>query len=119
MSDTSMRKLPIVVLTMSIASVANAQEDRTGSPYFFVRDQRSADALPLKETGAKVSIAGVIAHVRVHQIYQNEGSEPIEAIYVFPGSTRAAVFGMEMKIGERTIVAEIAKKADARAKYER
>ena len=52
-----------------------------------------------------------IAHVHVTQVYQNTGTTPIEAIYFFPGSTRSAVFGMKMTIGERTIVAKINKKA--------
>jgi Ca-activated chloride channel homolog len=99
---------------------AFADTDRAGSPYFqVVSDQPGTDRLPLEETSAKVDIAGVIAKVEVTQVYQNEGSRPIEAIYVFPGSTRSAVFGMEMTIGERRIVAKIEKRDQARAMYER
>jgi Ca-activated chloride channel family protein len=76
------------------------------------------DQLPLKSTSAKVSIAGVIADVKVTQVYKNEGKRPLEAIYVFPGSTRAAVYAMKMTIGERTIVAKIREKEQARAEYE-
>jgi len=39
-----------------------------------------------------VNIAGVIADVKVTQVYKNEGTNPLEAIYVFPASTRAAVY---------------------------
>ena len=67
--------------------------DKTESPYFFVQsDDPDAEALPLKSTSAEVNIAGVIADVKVKQVYKNEGTKPIEAIYVFPGSTRAAVY---------------------------
>ncbi len=120
----SMRKLLVLLSVLSALPMLSpsrataAGEDRTESPYFYVADQKAAEALPLQETRAKVSIAGVIARVRVTQVYVNEGGQPIEAVYVFPGSTRAAVFGMEMKIGDRTIVAEIAKTKDARARYE-
>ena len=38
------------------------------------------EALPLKETSADVSIAGVIAHVKVHQLFENTGRNPIEAV---------------------------------------
>ena len=51
------------------------------------------ERLPLKETSAEVEIAGVIAKVKVHQVFENLGTKPIEAIYVFPASTRAAVHG--------------------------
>ncbi len=75
--------------------------------------------MPLLSTEAKVDIAGVIANVRVTQVYKNEGKKPIEAIYIFPASTRAAVYGMKMTIGKRTIVANIEKRAEARAQYEK
>ncbi|HPT15549.1 MAG TPA: VIT domain-containing protein, partial [Bacteroidales bacterium] len=93
--------------------------DKTLSPYFFVKsDDPSLDQLPLKATSAQVNIAGVIADVAVTQEYANEGKRPIEAIYIFPASTRAAVYSMKMTIGERTIVAKIAEKEQARKDYE-
>jgi len=93
--------------------------DRTLSPYFFVRsDDPSTDRLPLKSTSAEVNISGVIADVRVTQVYKNEGEKPLEAIYIFPASIRAAVYGMKMQIGERTIEAKIKKRDEARKEYE-
>jgi Ca-activated chloride channel family protein len=56
--------------------------------------------------------------VVVTQVYKNEGKRPIEAVYVFPASTRAAVYAMKMTIGERVITAKIAKREDARSEYE-
>lgn len=94
-------------------------QDRTLSPYFFVKsDDPELDQLPLKSTSAHVRISGVIADVGVTQIYQNEGKRPIEAIYIFPASTRAAVYRMKMTIGERSIIARIATRDDARREYE-
>jgi Ca-activated chloride channel family protein len=93
--------------------------DRTGSPYFWVKGGDAAvDGLPLKSTSAKVDIAGVIAQVTVTQVYKNTGSKTLEAIYVFPGSTRAAVHAMRMKVGERTIDAKVKERGQARADYE-
>ena len=46
--------------------------------------------IPLKSTSAQVNIAGVIADVTITQEYQNNSKQAIEAIYVFPASTRAA-----------------------------
>ncbi|MCB9230882.1 MAG: VWA domain-containing protein [Bacteroidia bacterium] len=93
--------------------------DKTLSPYFEVKsDDPRVDALPLKSTSAEVNIAGVIADVTVTQVYKNEGKSALEAIYVFPASTKAAVYGMKMQIGERTIIANIREKNQARAEYE-
>jgi Ca-activated chloride channel family protein len=94
-------------------------EDKTLSPYFFVKsDDPDLDQLPLKSTSAHVRISGVIADVAVTQVYKNEGKRPIEAIYIFPASRRAAVYAMKMRIGERTLIAKIAKREDARREYE-
>ncbi|MBN1612962.1 MAG: VWA domain-containing protein [Deltaproteobacteria bacterium] len=95
-------------------------DDRTLSPYFFLNsDENGLDQLPLKSTTADVRIAGVIADVAVTQVYRNEGKRPLEALYVFPASTRAAVYGMKMTIGERVIEAKIGKRDEARQQYER
>jgi Ca-activated chloride channel family protein len=76
------------------------------------------DQLPLKNTFADVNIAGVIADVRVVQVYKNEGNSILEAVYIFPASTRAAVYDMKMTIGERVIKAKIKKRNEARQEYE-
>jgi len=94
-------------------------EDRTLSPYFFVNsDNPDTDRLPLKSTSAAATISGVIADVLVTQVYKNDGKKPLEAIYVFPASTRAVVYGMKMTIGKRVIEAKIKKRDEARREYE-
>jgi Ca-activated chloride channel family protein len=113
-----------VLLTVPIFGIygqtmENMDADKTLSPYFFVKsDDPDLDQLPLKNTYADVNIAGVIADVQVVQVYKNEGKSVLEAIYVFPASTRAAVYDMTMTIGERVIRANIKKKKDARQEYE-
>lgn len=93
--------------------------NKTLSPYFLVKsDNPESENFPLLETKADVKVSGVIADVTVTQVYKNDGKKPIEAIYTFPASTRAAVYGLKMKIGERTIIAKIDKKEDARKSYE-
>ena len=114
----------MVVLGLTLASVASAglseaPEDKTLSPYFAVKsDDPTTDRLPLLSTTAAVDIAGVIADVHVTQVYKNDGKRPIEAIYTFPASTRAAVYAMKMTIGDRTIVARIREREQARQDYE-
>ncbi|WNJ21594.1 SusC/RagA family TonB-linked outer membrane protein [Pontibacter sp. G13] len=115
------RTLIVSLLLLVAARVphAFAQEDRTLAPYFHVQsDDPSLDALPLKHTEAAVDIAGVIADVRIRQIYQNEGTRPISATYLFPGSTRAALYGLTMQVGDRRIRAEIQERQQARKTYE-
>jgi len=93
--------------------------EKTLAPYFFIPGgDEGVDRLPLKSTHALVTIAGVIAEVTVTQVYRNEGKNPIEATYVFPASTRAAVNGLKMTIGARVIEAKIRKRDQARLEYE-
>ena len=107
------------VSTIEYSPERESDPDKTLSPYFFVKsDNPEIDQLPLKATSTVVNIAGVIADVRVIQEYANEGKSIIEAIYVFPASTRAAVYSMKMTIGERIIEAKIAEREQARRDYE-
>jgi Ca-activated chloride channel family protein len=118
--QTLLPQLPGSGLTQEqYSETRDSDSDKTLSPYFFVKSNNSnPDQLPLKATSANVNIAGVIADVGVTQEYANEGINPIEAIYVFPASTRAAVYSMKMTIGERTIVAKISERDKARQDYE-
>jgi Ca-activated chloride channel family protein len=101
-----------------------AQEDRpaaekTLSPYFFIDGGDPAvDRLPLKDTRVDVAISGVIADVTVRQIYENRGERPLHARYVFPASTRAAVYGMTMTVGNVRIVATIKEREQAKHDFD-
>ena len=96
------------------------RKPRTLAPYFFVENGDPAvDQVPLESTAVDVVVSGVIANVRVRQVYVNRGSRPIHARYVFPGSTRAAVHGMTMTIGDRRVVARIQERDAALATYEK
>ena len=70
--------------------------DRTLAPYFAVAGDANTERLPLKETSADVTIAGVIARVKVHQVFANDGARADRGDLRFPASTRAAVHGMRM-----------------------
>ena len=106
-----------------LSPLARAQDGndapaKAESPYFFVKGaQPGVDALPLKSTDVQVNISGVIADVVVTQRYKNEGAVPIEAKYLFPGSTRAAVNGMNVRVGDRLITAQIREKRQAQVEY--
>jgi hypothetical protein len=109
-----------LLLLCSLTAFAQQEPaDKTLSPYFMVKGAaKGVDALPLKNTSAKVNIAGVIADVAVTQTYVNTGTQTLECVYVFPGSTQAAVYGLTMRIGQRTVKAKIAEREKARAQYE-
>lgn len=116
-----MKKLMLILMTvLPNLGVLMAQHEgaNNGSPYFLVLNEDSSiDQFSLEGTKVNVNIAGFVADVEVTQRYSNDGEVPIEAIYVFPSSTRSAVYQMQMKIGERIIEAEIKEKQRAKQEY--
>jgi Ca-activated chloride channel family protein len=104
---------------LSAASPAAAESP--SAPYFQIvgsSDERPNEQMPLKSSAAKVGIDGTIARVRLTQKCANFGSVPIEGIYVFPASTRAAVRGMTLTTGGRVIAARVKESVKAKAEYE-
>lgn len=96
-----------------------AQEDKTGAPYFIVQGKDLQGAsFPLTHVAAEVQIVGIIADVTIRQVYQNKSTQTLEAIYVFPASTKAAVYAMQMQVGKERIQAKIKEKQEARNTYE-
>lgn len=111
--------LALASVTLISASESTGANDKTLSPYFQIKGgESSAEAMPLKSTDVKVTITGVIADVCVTQTYGNASGVPLEATYVFPGSIRAAVHGMQMTIGDRVLKAKVQPRAEARRNYE-
>jgi Ca-activated chloride channel homolog len=113
-----MLRWPIAIgmLFFALQAVAAAPE-HTQAPYLTVVGER-VEHLPLASTQVDVLVAGVIADVTVKQVYENRGNVPVEALYVFPGSPRAAVYALTMKVGDRLIKAHVAEKQEARETYE-
>lgn len=127
----------VAALAAPLRSLAAASEctgtgsaDRTLSPYFWVKPSTAtagsdaaapehADPLPLKSTRVEATIAGVFANVKVTQHYSNTGSVALEAVYIFPGSTRAAVHGLTLQVGDRRLEAKTKERGEARRTYEK
>ncbi len=120
-STSRLAMLLVLLLTLDFAAAATGEANTSPlSPYFFIEgDDSGVERLPLKKTHTDVKLNGYMAHVVVTQIYRNQGTAPINATYIFPGSTRAAVNGMTMTIGERRIVAKIKEKQEAKKTFEK
>lgn len=79
---------------------------------------KSLGACPLKNTNVQAEISGFLSRVKVTQEFENNFSEKIEAVYVFPLPNNAAVDDMTMRIGERVVRGKILKREEAREVYE-
>jgi len=116
--------LVLIFLVFTVPALAAptgepADANKILSPYFFIDGGNpGVEAFPLKSTTVTANITGVIADVTVTQIYENRGESPIHAKYVFPGSTRAAVHGMRIRVGNKAVVAKIQERKKAAQEFE-
>ncbi|HJZ84613.1 MAG TPA: TonB family protein [Polyangia bacterium] len=119
-----MRLLPValsaVVLGVSSAWAAGAASPAAGAVTegkLATRDGKEVIDVPLKHTEVKVHIAGYLADVEVAQTFQNPYPRKIEAVYLFPLPTGAAVSEMEIVSSGRTWKGLIKRKQDAKRIY--
>ena len=76
------------------------------------------DPVPLIHTDVALDVRGLVASATVTQQYANSSTEPIEAIYIFPLPHDAAVYDMEIRIGNRVIRSVIREREEAKRVYE-
>jgi len=76
------------------------------------------ESIPLLHTDVALDVRGLVAAATVTQQYANSSNEPIEAVYVFPLPHDAAVYDMEVRVGNRVIRSVIREREEARQVYE-
>ncbi len=82
-------------------------------------EQGKNQVFPLKNTSVKAQVSGNVSRVEVTQTFENPFENPLEAVYVFPLPDEAAVYDMEIRIGDRLIKGSIKKREEAQEIYER
>lgn len=74
--------------------------------------------LPLAGLHVKGQVLGSVIDVELRQTFQNTGTEPIEAVYIFPLPGAAAVYSFELKVAERLVAGEVQERHSARQAYQ-
>src|SRR6185437_8486715 len=74
--------------------------------------------VPLVHTDAALDIRGLVASATVTQQYVNSSTQPIEAVYIFPLPHDAAVYDMEIRVGNRVIHSVVKEREEAKKTYE-
>ncbi len=117
----SLRLAMILALSL-VACLARADDATQPTDSGALAAQRAdgtpLGACPLEHTDVAAEISGFVARVVVTQTFANPFPEPVEAVYTFPLSERAAVDDMTMRTGTRVIHGEIQRREDARRTYE-
>ncbi len=81
-------------------------------------DGRERGIFPLAHTDIVAMVSGDVSEVSVRQTFHNPYTARIDAVYVFPLPDDAAVDELTMRVGLRTIRAEVRPRAEARARYD-
>ncbi len=99
------------------ATGAWAEEDPGGQMRAIV--DGAEVSLPLLKTDIDAQINGDLATVTVRQIFENPTRTPLNATYLFPLNTGAAVHAMTMQVGDEMIEAVIQEKQQAQATFDK
>lgn len=117
--------LPLAVLIAGSTAPAYSQSSerelpQVGEGSLLYRSPVSGryETVPLLHTDVALDVRGPGAAATVTQQYANSSSQPIEAMYVFPLPHDAAVYDMEIHIGNRIIRSTIRERAEAKRVYE-
>jgi Ca-activated chloride channel homolog len=80
----------------------------------------SADptTLPLKGLALRCETAGGLSRVVLEQTFANASAQPLHVVYKLPLPADGAVSGFKFRVGDRTIVGEVDRKAAARERFE-
>jgi Ca-activated chloride channel family protein len=119
----------LIVLTLLILTAIPVVEAQTpdnnappqvgeGSLLFRSPVSGRFESVPLLHTDAVLDVRGLVVAATVTQQYANSSTAPIEAVYVFPLPHDAAVYDMEIHIGNRVIRSVIREREEAKRVYE-
>jgi Ca-activated chloride channel family protein len=120
------RTIFVTLLALSIAiaaRIAEGQSENTPAPGEGCLQYKSAttgrlETIPLVHTDVALDIRGLVSSATVTQQYVNSSSDPIEAVYIFPLPHDAAVYDMEIRIGNRVIHSVVREREEAKRVYE-
>jgi Ca-activated chloride channel family protein len=112
------------ILSGSVSGGQGGQDDKAapcvseGALLYRLPSSGRYESVPLVHTDVALDVRGLVAAATVTQQYVNSSAEPIEAVYVFPLPHDAAVYDMEIRIGNRLIRSMIREREEAKRVYE-
>ena len=109
--------LATLLMLLLIVRVETARADEAFYGIEFGAGPAALKAVAL-DTGIDVEVTGLVARIRVSQLFRNTGPDWAEAVYRFPLPEGAAVDRLLVEAGGRVLQGEIREKSDARRTYQ-
>ncbi|MDJ1170522.1 VIT domain-containing protein [Roseofilum sp. BLCC_M154] len=103
---------------MQAANPMQPPADSPANGLWVTSEEGQTQVFPLKNTSVNATVSGNVSQVEVTQTFENPFEDPLEAVYVFPLPDEAAVYDMEIKLGDRIIKGSIKKREEAQEIYE-
>ena len=85
-------------------------------PQIPIRNQEQT-FVPLKRVKVDAKIRAFAADVAITQVFRNDETKPIEAVYCFPIEEQAAIYSFTARIDDREIIAQLKEKKEAQKEY--
>ncbi|MGO1499770.1 MAG: marine proteobacterial sortase target protein [Marinobacter sp.] len=114
-----MAMLLILFVQPLYAEASTGNEDTAGVLHFV--DGKGQWQEPALMLGSEfdVRVSGLIADSKLVRTFRNTSDQWREGVFVFPLPEKASVYGLTMKVGERTIVGEVQPREEAKKTYEK
>jgi Ca-activated chloride channel family protein len=106
------------ILLAVMAGFAQADPEIAGVMFTIGSTNEPRVVLPLKKTEVKIDVTAGIARTQVIQRFHNDIDRPLEAIYIFPLPSEAAVEDFEIRLKDRVIKSTVKEREEAKAVYE-
>ncbi|MBW4934776.1 marine proteobacterial sortase target protein [Marinobacter sp. F4206] len=100
------------------AEASQSESEYAGLLHFVDAAGRWQEPAIVLDSDFDIQVSGLIADSRLSRRFQNTSDDWREGVFVFPLPEKASVYGLTMKVGERTIVGKVQPKAEARKTYE-
>ncbi|CAF1446394.1 unnamed protein product [Adineta steineri] len=81
------------------------------------RQQQQTEYVPLKKVSIDATIRAFAADVTITQVFRNDETTSIEAVYCFPIEEQAAIYKFVARIDDREVIAELKEKKEAQKEY--
>ncbi|WP_417520712.1 marine proteobacterial sortase target protein [Marinobacter sp.] len=109
----------LVLFVQPLYAEANTgNEDSAGVLHFVDGKGRWQEPALVLGSDFDVRVSGLIADSKLVRTFKNTSGDWREGVFVFPLPENASVYGLTMKIGERTIVGEVQPREEAKKTYE-
>ena len=110
----------LCLLLSAHTSQASSDFENPGSGTLILNHEGgSASSAMQLDANITIEASGLLADVTLTQTFRNSHTEWAEGRYLFPLPPDATIRGMQIKVGERTIIGEVKPRADAKATYEK